>query len=119
MTSGEPARRCGTGIAISSGMDTTFMPLTAVVSQQKTRSFDLLHNCDQLVHWKSLALPAIGIVLWLAVGCWLTWLLADFNRALAPETSFLPPSLIFAGFLGCAFVIGAFSWRSARNAAAR
>ena len=95
------------------------MPLTAVVSQQKARSIERTAKCDRLVHWKSLVLPATGIVLWLVVGSSLTWLLTDFNRTLAPETSFLPPWLVFSGFLGFALVIGRFSWRSARNAAAR
>ena len=94
------------------------MPLTAVVSQQKARSIERTKS-DRLVHWKSLVLPATGIVLWLVVGSSLTWLLTDFNRTLAPETSFLSPWLVFSGFVGLAFVIGRFSWRSARNAAAR
>jgi hypothetical protein len=67
---------------------------------------------------KGLVLPAIAIIMWMAVGSCIAWLISDFNRSLAPDTSVIPPSVIFFLFLAFALVTWQFSWNSSRKASA-
>ena len=57
------------------------------------------------------------LILRLGVGICLSWLLADFNRTLAPDKSTLPPWLVLAMFLGASPFIARRQWRAWRMSA--
>ena len=50
--------------------------------------------------WVALILPFFALLLWLLAGSLITWLVADFDRALAPAKSTLPPWFVFLLFFG-------------------
>jgi len=56
--------------------------------------------------WLALILPVFALLLWMLVGSLLTWLMADFDRSLAPAKSTVPPWLIFSLFLAPALIVG-------------
>jgi hypothetical protein len=99
-------------------MDSVSLPLPVGAGNQEVGNIQESAQCKkpQPQDWKRLLLPMTAVVLWLAVGSTLTWLLKDFNRSLEPETSLLSPWLIFSLFLIFAVAIGVFSWKSWRNA---
>jgi len=72
---------------------------------------------EECRHTRSLAglVPRfLAIILWLAVGICLAWLLDDFSRTLAPDRSALPSWAILAMFLGPSPIIAWLQWRAWR-----
>jgi len=95
-------------------MDTISLPVTIRAAQQEGAS-----NVRKApLRAKGLVLPAIAIIMWMAVGSCLAWVIRDFNRSLAPDTSVIPPSVIFVLFLAFALITWQFSWNSWRKASA-
>jgi len=71
-----------------------------------------IERLDQPRRWAALVLPVFALLLWLAAGCLLTWLVADFDRTLAPAKSNIPPWLIFSLCLGPVIIVGWLFFRS-------
>ena|SRR6266567_9073471 len=57
-------------------------------------------------HWAALILPFLALLLWVLAGSFITWLVADFDRTLAPARSSISPWLIFSLCLAPAVVAG-------------
>jgi len=72
----------------------------------KADEFTQIERSERPKRWVALILPLFALLLWLLAGSLLTWLLADFDRTLAPAKSTLPPWLIFLLFLAPAVVVG-------------
>ena len=100
-------------------MDSISLPLPVGTSQQKVRGFEEKAQSAPRSNWTGLVLPVAALVLWLLVGISLSWLVRDFNRSLAPESSVISPGLILLLFITFAVVIGRFFWNSRRNAPSR
>ena len=66
-------------------------------------------------NWRALLLQVCALVLWLIAGGFLTWLVAGFNRVLAPDRSPVSPSVIASMFLASTVLVGWFQWRAWRG----
>jgi len=100
-------------------MDSISLPIPAGASHPEFVNLEKTAECVSRRNWVGLFLPAVALVLWLLVGSSLSWLIKDFNRSIAPETSIFSPELIFSLYLVFAIVIGRYSWKSWRKAASR
>ena len=69
--------------------------------------------------WVALILPFLALLLWLLAGSLITWLVADFDRALAPAKSTLPPWFVFLLFFAPAIVVGWLFVRSWKRSPSR
>src|SRR5882724_9822357 len=58
--------------------------------------------------FKSFFFAMVALPAWLGLGVFLTWLLADFNRAMAQPAALFPPWSVFCLFFVCAIVMGWF-----------
>ena len=86
--------------------------------QNAAAKVDELTQVDRPRRWSALILPLFALVLWLLAGSLITWLVADFDRTLAPGKSTLPPWFVFLSFLTPVIVAGWFfvrSWRLSRS----
>jgi len=61
----------------------------------------------------------LAIVVWMVVGVFVTWLLTDLNRNLAPDLPDVHPSVVFSSFLLFALFVWRVSLNSRRNSSAR
>ena len=76
-----------------------------------------LARLEQPRRWVALILPVFALLLWLLAGSLLTWLLADFNRALAPVESSIAPWLVSSLFVATTVAVGWLSLRSWKRGA--
>ena len=65
-----------------------------------------VERLDRPRRWMALIVPFLALLLWLLAGSLITWLVADFDRALAPAKSTLPPWFVFSLFFAPVIVVG-------------
>src|SRR5437870_5538564 len=58
--------------------------------------------------------PIMTLISWLGLGGFITWLLADFSRALDKPSAFLPPWSVFSLFVVAAVLVWRF-WSGKNN----
>jgi len=68
--------------------------------------FTQVERLDRPRRWMALILPFLALLLWLLAGSLITWLVADFDRTLAPAKSSISPWLIFSLCVAPAVVAG-------------
>ena len=77
--------------------------------QNVTANVDELTQVERLERprrWVALILPFFTLLLWLLAGSLISWLVADFDRTLAPAKSSISPWLLFSMCLAPAVVAG-------------
>jgi len=92
----------GTGIAYSKPVDTTFLTLSEAPQKGAAQKPQPTPSGRSLTA-KLPSVPFWGVVLWLVVGFFISWQVADFNLTLAPDKPTLPAWLVFALFLVSSF----------------